>query len=71
MCVFFRSHWRQTVDTGTKMKANVPAPRFNCVHLKLRSCDYSTHVDGLLPASLCLATLLSSEQCSHLVGFRL
>ena len=29
MCVFFRSHWKQTVESGTKIKVNVPAPRFN------------------------------------------
>ena len=29
------------------------------------------HVEGLLHASICLVTLISSEQCSQFVSFRL
>ena len=28
----------------------------------VRTCDYNMHAEGLLPANLCLVTLLSSEQ---------
>ena len=30
-------------------------------HLMLHSFDYNVHVEGLLPANLCLVTLLSLE----------
>ena len=35
----------------------------------LRSYDYNMQVESLLPAHLCLVTLLSSEQCSQLKRF--
>ena len=38
-------------------------------HLILRTYDYHMHVEGLLPANLCLITLLSSEQCSQFERF--
>ena len=47
----------------------MPDPRV--FHLILRSYDYNMHVEGLLPANLCLVTLLSFEQCSKLENFRL
>ena len=31
------------------------------LHLMLHSSNYNMHVEGLLPANLCLVTLLSSE----------
>ena len=37
----------------------------------IRSCDYNMRVEGLLPANVCLVTLLSSEQCSQCERFRL
>ena len=37
--------------------------RFSLAHLTLHSYDYNTHVEGLLPAKLCLVTLFTSEQC--------
>ena len=40
-------------------------------HLILHSYDYNRHAEGLLPANLCLVTLLNSEQCSTLERFRL
>ena len=39
-------------------------------HLILRSYDYNMHVEGFLPANLCLVILLSPKQCSQLVRFR-
>ena len=42
------------------------APGFYLFHLVLCSYDYNMHVEGLLPASLCLVNLISSEQCSQL-----
>ena len=49
----------------------LPAHRFSFFHLILHSYDYNKHVEGLLPASLCLATLLSSEHCSQFERFHL
>ena len=40
----------------------LPAPRFNFLNLLLYSYDYKMYVEGLLPAYLCLVTLLCSEQ---------
>ena len=51
------------------IKARVAAPRFFL--LILHFYDYNMHIEGLLPANLCLATLLSSEQCSQFEIFRL
>ena len=48
----------------TSSKARVPAPVLFVHDLILRSCYYSMHVEGLLPANLCVVTLLSSEQYS-------
>ena len=45
--------------------------RERCQLLSLRSYDNNLHVEGLLPAKLCLFTLLSSEQCSLFERFRL
>ena len=36
---------------------------FHLILVILRSCDYSIYVEDLLPAKLCLVTLLNSEQC--------
>ena len=36
--------------------------------LILRSYNYNMHVEGLLPANLCLVSLGSSEQCSQFEG---
>ena len=36
---------------------------FISFQLILCSYDYNVHVEGLLPASLCLVTLLNMEQC--------
>jgi len=38
--------------------------------LILHSYDYNMHIEGLLPAILCLGILLSSEQCSQFERFR-
>ena len=40
-------------------------------NLILCSDDYNVHVEGLLPANLCLVTLLSLEQCSVFQKFHL
>ena len=53
------------------LKDEVPAPRFYFVHFTLHTYDYKIHVEGLLPANLCLVTLLSLEQCSQSERFRL
>ena len=39
--------------------------------LLVRSYDYTIHVEGLLPATLCLVILLSSKQCSQFEQNRL
>ena len=39
------------------------APRFYCFHL--HPYDYNVHVEGLLPVSSCIVTLLSLEECSQ------
>ena len=48
-----------------------PAPRLYFVHLILHSYYYNTYIEGLLHAILCLATLLSSEQCHQFERFQL
>ena len=53
------------------LKGKVSAPRFDFVHLILHFYDYNMDVEVLLPANLCLVTLLSSEQCSQFERFRL
>ena len=42
------------------VNATVAALGFHFFHLILRSYDYNIHVESLLPASLCLVTLLNS-----------
>ena len=44
------------------LQAGAPAPRFYFFSFNiLCSYDYNMHVEGLLPARLCLVTLLNSE----------
>ena len=45
------------------LNMRMPAARFHFIHLIFHSYDYNMHVEGLVPANLCLVTLLSSEQC--------
>ena len=49
----------------------MPVPRFYFVAFNGTFLDYNVHVEGLLPASLCLATLLSLEQCFQIKRYRL
>ena len=50
----------------------MPALRFYYLfYLILRSYDYNMLAEGLLLANLCLATLLSLEQCLQFERFRL
>jgi len=53
------------------LKESVPAPRVYLFHLMLHSYDYNIHVEILLTLSLCLFSLLSSEQCSQFERFHL
>ena len=48
---------------------DVPTPMFYFFHLMLHSYDYNVYVEDLLPANLCLVTLLRSEQCSQFKRF--
>ena len=45
--------------------------RFIFIYLILRSYDLNMHVEGLLPANLCLVTLWTSGQCSQFERFHL
>ena len=50
----------------------MPAPRDYFFNLLLHYDDYNiAFCEGLLPANLCLVTLISLEQCSQFERFRL
>ena len=49
----------------------MPAPTLYFFHLTLRSYNYNMHGAGLLLDSVCLVTLVSSEQSSQFERFRL
>ena len=53
---YFISHG----STSITVKGRVAAPRFNIFHLCFY--DYNMHVEGLLPANLCLYTVLRMQQ---------
>ena len=50
------------------INARMLGPRF---HLILHSYDCNMHVEGLLPANVCLVTSLTSEQCLQFERFRM
>jgi len=49
-----------TAGKAYLFKVGVPAPGFY-FDIILLSYDYNMHIEGLLPANLCLVTLLSSD----------
>ena len=66
----FASSLRSLLNPGRELKASVPNLRFINFHLIIYSYEYNMHIGSLLPANLCLVTLLSSEQCSQFERFR-
>ena len=52
------------------INVRVTTPRFS-FFMYYYVHDYNMHVEGLLPANLCLVTLLSLEQCSLFDRFHL